>query len=529
MILFEHHQLDFSSRGICTLQDSMNENVIEELNGAFELEFDYPIDSPTFKYLMFRRIVYCKPNPYTNPQAFRIYEMSTPINGIVSVSCHHISYDLTGHPIEQFTATSISNLCDRFNSSGIVISAFAFNTDIESDDDCVVQYPTTIRSVMGDEIMSTYSPEYIYDNWRVDLLKKRGTDTQVVIKYGVNLVDFTQEQSILSVFTDVFPFWTNHGNNDVDIIKTLPEKLVPTPGQWDFKKVMIYDMSSEFQEEPSEQEMRTHVEKYIKDNEIGIPMISMDVSFLHLHNQDKVDKIMLGDTVTVKFVKAKVNTKARCIKTEYNPRLDKYTSIELGQPKPNLANTIVGGFNDTNNKINDTKTYVDTKVDQVVNGDISASSIKTGTLTGKNDKFKLNVSTGDYAFGTSSDEVEHTPYRSKWSHRDGEISTIGSNGFYRENRPYLNNIHTGVVTVGGGTNSVEVILPSYFIGKAINPILQLQKTVGSDKTVSITDISLKVESINTQAGSFRIAGGYTTLNSNTPLNKAIEVKYTVIG
>ena len=54
----------------------------------------------------------------------------------------------------------------------------------------------------------------------------------------------------------------------------------------------------------------------------------------------RLETVKLCDTVTVEFEKLGVKTTAKCIKTVYNVLTGKYNSIELGEPKSSLAETV---------------------------------------------------------------------------------------------------------------------------------------------------------------------------------------------
>ena len=81
------------------LRDAVSCTVTEERNGAFELEMVYPITGQHYSSLALRGLILAKPNPYGEAQYFRIYKISRPINGQVTVNAQHISYDLSGIPV----------------------------------------------------------------------------------------------------------------------------------------------------------------------------------------------------------------------------------------------------------------------------------------------------------------------------------------------------------------------------------------------------------------------------------------------
>ena len=82
-ILFKADASDFSTYGIGPLPDAVSCEVTEERNGAYECVLKYPTSGRNYPELRNERIVKVKPNDTAADQAFRIYRITTPINGIV--------------------------------------------------------------------------------------------------------------------------------------------------------------------------------------------------------------------------------------------------------------------------------------------------------------------------------------------------------------------------------------------------------------------------------------------------------------
>ena len=523
--LFEHDEREFYSKGICDLHDYMEDLVTEETNGMFELEFDYPLTGLYFRELRFRRIIYCKPNPYSAPEPFRIYAISTPINGIVSISARHISYDTSGYPMDPFTVDDVHQLVVKLNNANIVNNPFTFSTNISRTAKAVIDAPTSMRNVMGGVAVDAYAPEYMYNKFNIQLLSRRGTDTNNVIRYGLNLIDYTQEENIINMYTSVYPYWTNHGNNDIPIMKTLPEKTISTPGSWAFSNVMILDLSSNFKEEPSHDDMRTMTSKYIVDNNIGIPEVSLSVSFLHLDNSP----ILLGDSVVVDFVLGNIKTIARCVKTTYSPRLDRYMDIELGKPQGDIANTIVSGFSQTSKQLVAAKSYVDSVVGSVPGATTSASALVSGTMSSVNKKFSMNIDTGDFNIGGVNGVVQHTNTNSIYEHGNKESSTLGYQGFTRGGRPYHNLMHSGSDITVSPSNRATITLPSPWANKTFEVMVQIEDT-NNTTTNNIINTIVKVVSKDLIRGSFIIEGYHETIDADKVISKSpIKFRYVAIG
>jgi hypothetical protein len=164
----------------------------------------------------------------------------------------------------------------------------------------------------------------------------------VSIRYGKNLTDLKQDENISNVYTGVYPFWTDFDGNLVQ----LPEKVVKATGTYAEDKIKPLNLSAEFSEKPTEDQLRNRARKYIVDNEIGIPNVSWTIYFVLLEQTDEyrgmdlLEQILLGDTVSVWFPKLGVNASARAVACRYKPSMSRYISITLGKVKSNIADTI---------------------------------------------------------------------------------------------------------------------------------------------------------------------------------------------
>lgn len=124
-------------------------------------------------------------------------------------------------------------------------------------------------------------------------------------------------------------------------------KTVDVPGTYDFEYIIPLDLSGEFENQPSADQLRERAEKYVEDNNIGVPTVSITVAFQPLEQTEEykdialLEKVNLCDTVTVEYPTLGVSATAKCVKTVYDVLKGKYTSIDLGDAKTNLADTIV--------------------------------------------------------------------------------------------------------------------------------------------------------------------------------------------
>ena len=365
IILYDHDEEAFTSNGLGALSDAASCTVTEERNGGYEVEMEYPLTGSHFSDIQKRRILYVKPNPYDDPQPFRIYSITKPINGIVTVHAAHLSYDTSGSIVKLFPADagSASAAMSYLKNFSVPSTPFTFFTNVGKSGTMSVPKPSSIRSLLGGSdgsILDTFGGEYLFDKWNISLLESRGSNRGVTIRYGKNMTDLEQEENDTDFYTGVYPFWYSESENGGLVTLSANDGIVNAPGNYDFVKIMPLDLSSEdFSKEttdsegytttiekPTEAELLAAAQKYIANNKIGIPKVSLDVSFVMLAQTEeykdfaRLETVKLCDTVTVEFEKLGVKTTAKCIKTVYNVLTDKYDSIELGEPKSSLAETV---------------------------------------------------------------------------------------------------------------------------------------------------------------------------------------------
>lgn len=365
IILYDHDEEAFTSNGLGALPDAASCTVTEERNGGYEVEMEYPLTGRHFSDIQKRRILYVKPNPYDDPQPFRIYSITKPINGIVTVHAAHLSYDTSGSIVKLFPADagSASAAMSYLKNFSVPSTPFTFFTNVGKSGTMSVPKPSSIRSLLGGSdgsILDTFGGEYLFDKWNISLLESRGSNRGVTIRYGKNMTDLEQEENDTDFYTGVYPFWYSESEDGGLVTLSANDGIVDAPGNYDFVKIMPLDLSSEdFSKEttdsegytttiekPTEAELLAAAQKYIANNKIGIPKVSLDVSFVMLAQTEeykdfaRLETVKLCDTVTVEFEKLGVKTTAKCIKTVYNVLTDKYDSIELGEPKSSLAETV---------------------------------------------------------------------------------------------------------------------------------------------------------------------------------------------
>lgn len=205
------------------LPDAVAATVTEEINGQYDLVMGYPVTGGGYEYIDINRIIACKPNPHSSIQAFRIYKISKPIDGIVEVTANHISYDLNGYILNPFTVTNKTpdEVIKAFKTNSTTTCPFEFSSDVNKTvSKFAVSKPISIREMLGGNLsnelslIQTCSGEFEFDNLKVSLKQNRGSDNGVRISYGKNLTEFKYDEDSTPFYTGVYPYWSTSKKPD---------------------------------------------------------------------------------------------------------------------------------------------------------------------------------------------------------------------------------------------------------------------------------------------------------------------------
>ena len=344
-ILFDAGAVSFTTFGIGALASVISCEVEESRNGSYELEMTYPITGAFFDEIQLRRLIVAKPNYTDNPQPFRIYSISKPLNGIVTINAQHISYDLSGYIDAPFTAAGIrAALTQMVDSTTIYPTScpFTFTTDKNNLQDMTLKHPESVRALMGGvegSLLDVYGGEWHFDGLTCDLETARGSNRGVSIRYGKNLIDLRQEENNESVYTGVYPYYYESDSNTLVV---LPEKVINVTGTFGYTKILKLDLTADFTELPTVAQLRSRAESYITNNEIGIPKVNLTVGFQEL--ESTLARVDLCDTVTVVFDALGVSATAKCIRTKWDVLKGRYIEAEFGSQKTSLAATIADTY-----------------------------------------------------------------------------------------------------------------------------------------------------------------------------------------
>ena len=344
-ILYESTEQSFTNNGKGRLSDAISVSVNEVLNGLFLLTMVYPKTGNHYSDITVGRIIMAKPNEVDQTQPFRIFKITKGFTKI-TVEARHISYDLSGYPVAPFTATGVvPALTGLVTNTMINSNPFTTWTNITNDTlyfnlTQVQSFRACLGGVDG-SILDQSQGEYKWDRFTVKLYANRGQDNGVTIRYGKNLQEFNNDRSSDEAsYTGCIATWQN---NEVSIHGDIQY----TDNHLDFptEKIFTLDATSDFQEQPTVDQLNDRVQVYMTANGFGTAVKdTLTVSFVQLWQTEEyknvapLERVALGDIVKVLYEDFDVTKKV--VEYTYDVLTERYTQMVLGNRRSGLAETI---------------------------------------------------------------------------------------------------------------------------------------------------------------------------------------------
>lgn len=332
-----------ANNGIGVLVDAISCIVTHQLNGEDELKMTYPITGQFFDQIEPRAVIVADVERTRGNQPYRIYRITKPINGKVTIYARHLAYDLRGVVVEPFTASTIQAALAGLKTHAMTLNPFTFSTTRTTASTFRVRVPTSVWDLMGGQqgsLLDIYGGEYTFDGYNITLENRVGANNGVSVRYGVNMTDLTQDENIANCYTGVVAYWADEDGNVVY------SPVISAGGTYGYVKILSVDMSDKWENKPTKAQLISAATSYITANKIGVPQVSWTVGFVPLDTTEEykdlavLEQVGIGDTVAVKFERLGVDASARVNKIVWDVLQDRYDSVSLGSVKANIADTI---------------------------------------------------------------------------------------------------------------------------------------------------------------------------------------------
>ena len=484
-ILYDKTETSFNTNGLGRLSDCISCIVTEERNGVYECEFTYPVSGQHFDDIEIGRIIACIHDESGDVQPFDIYAKSEPLNGVVTFNAHHISYRLNEIVVKPFTASSCAAALNNIGAYSVDTNPFTFWTDKATSTDYTSDVPRLARNMLGGEensILDVFGGgEYEFDKFIVKLYVNRGQDTDVSIRYGKNLSTFTNTYNSDDEYTAIVPYWKGSVSTDgesSDVVVTLPEWSISS-GQTSDNGREIYaplDMSSEFQSEPTENDLRTAATSKLTSSSAWLPNQTVTVDFVQLWQTEEyknfapLQRVRLCDTVGVFVPMYNMSIRVKIISVKYNVLLERYDEMTLGDKPTTYASMVSKQVSESvASAINSAKENVTTAYQDAIdyatakiNGGMGGYVVTVTNADGQpielciTDNLDLSLAQDIWRWNQGGFGHSSTGYSGPYTTaitQDGQINA----DFITTGHLNANYIQGGTMTLGGNNNDYGVL------------------------------------------------------------------------
>lgn len=366
-----------TGQGLGRLTEALSCIVTHEVNGEYELRMTYPVTGERYADIAENLVVWAEPDNLTPAQAFRIYRITRPLNGIVTIYARHIAYDMSGIVVKPFTASSLTTALSSIAPNSSPSCPFTITSTRTVATQMKVTVPTPLWGLLGGQqgsFLDIYGGEWDFNNYTADLKTHLGMDRGVTVRYGKNLTKLEQDVTIEATYAGVFPFWYDEESG---VLVKLSGDYISITGATG-SRLLLLDFSDEWETAPTEVQLQARANAYITANDPGTPKISWKVNMAMLSQSEEfanlaiLEQVMLGDTIHVYYEPMNLTASARAVKLEYDVLLERYNTVTLGRVKANMAKIVATEKKDTAQAFKSMKSTlekaIDSATDFITNG-----------------------------------------------------------------------------------------------------------------------------------------------------------------
>lgn len=338
----------FSNEGLGALSDCISAVTTTAINGVPELVINYPINGVHANEIDKRCVIIADRDQHQGLQPYIVHSVDKSTLGRIEIHAVHLAMDLLdGVALKPYDATSLSDALTKIATYKTDNLAVTFSSDFTSNKPFKHAVPSSVKQAMGGmdgSIIDTYGGEWDLVDLTATLRSRMGADNGVVIRYGKNLQRLKMETDWSSVYTGIYPFWTNIDDGSVTQMTTPVYSL----GTFSFTRTLMLDVSGEFMNQPSEADLLTFAQNYAASHTLTSPKVTWDVVMQDLRNAPEykslalLEQVALGDTVSIYYPDFGITASARIVSEEYDVLRGKYNRLTIGSVRSSLAKAIAG-------------------------------------------------------------------------------------------------------------------------------------------------------------------------------------------
>ena len=360
--LFTHTETDFTHNGIHVLDDIVIGDtciLTNEINGVYSLECELSMFNNSkwnsIENEMFLRV----PTP-KGEQLFRIKEIIKGLNSL-RIYAKHVFFDLENNfildtnVVQKDGRSAISQILGGMSNN--MINTYHGTSDISIINNSRLVRKNVVTALIGNDdnsFLNRWGGELDVDNFNFSINNRLGTDHGFQIRYAKNATGYEGNINTYNLCTRIVPV-------GFDGLMLEGTKWVDSANITKYPQIYTYEVKFDdikVKENPEDEDGFETIEEarkalkqaaleHFTNTKCDLPRFSARVNFITLQNTEEykdvksLERVELGDDVSIYLSNIDVNASSRIVKTKYNFFTKKYIEVEIGEIKPNVFKQII--------------------------------------------------------------------------------------------------------------------------------------------------------------------------------------------
>ncbi|EHO3278648.1 phage tail protein [Listeria innocua] len=354
-LLYEADETEFLHSGICSLSETVRCEVHEVMNAEFELELEYPVNGSHAHDLINGRYI----SAFVDSQrGYNPFEIDTVEKNLFAdtfiIKASHQTNKLRKKMIKEFKVDKVScgTAMNRLKDSLLEPTNIEFYSDISTLNSTFLRFKNALSCIGGVEgsILDTWRGEIERTTNKISMLKKRGTDSGVVIAYRKNMTGLNINTDTLDMVNAIMPYAIKTVN-DSDTVISLSENYIYSPDFVAGNEINAVEIDYSSDENViDEKTLRSVAKNYFSSSVINEPILDLEISFQDLGQTEEykmfqnMNRVFIGDTLSVFHDELNVQTTARMVEFTMDSLRGEYVNCTVGSVKSDLKSTMTAGM-----------------------------------------------------------------------------------------------------------------------------------------------------------------------------------------
>lgn len=332
----------YLTEGNTPLNESYNDEIVQERNNTYQLTFRFPTSDP--KWELLKEETFLTADDLHGEQDFYIFEVEKQ-QGYIQVYANQVISLLNNYIVSSIEVDRVSGtrVLSAFAGSITRANPFSFFSDIDDRHTLNIKDKNAMEVLAKDKhsILGQWGGDMVRNGYNLRLLKNGGSENESLFMYKKNLSSYQHKTSMKSLKTRI-TFKTTvkgEGENAVD-----HDYMVVIDSPLLGKYSQIYEAVVEVndQDVTDEASLIAYGKQYFRTSMCDMLEDSLEISVV---GQSDV-AVQMFDVVSIYHEWYGLDVRKKITKYTYSPMAKRLKTIGFGTFQSSLANAIGGIVND---------------------------------------------------------------------------------------------------------------------------------------------------------------------------------------